>query len=78
MLAQQKQVEAEYVDALSMVGTGETIEKYRKLLRACLIPEDGESLDLHLDSVVDMVEEQRAANEMDGVAPDPEPMDIRM
>lgn len=77
MLGQQKQVEAEYVDALSMVGTGETIEKYRKLLKACLMPEDGENLDLHLDSVVDMVEEQRAAHEMDGGGPD-EPMDIRM
>jgi transcription factor MBP1 len=60
-----------------MVGTGETIEKYRKLLKACLMPEDGENLDLHLDSVVDMVEEQRAAHEMDGGGPD-EPMDIRM
>lgn len=78
MISQQKAVEAEYVDALSMVGTGETIEKYRKLLKACLMPEDGESLDLNLDSVVDMVEEQRAAHEMDGAIPDPDPMDMRM
>lgn len=77
MLGEQKQLEADYVDALSMVGTGETVEKYRKLLKACLMPEDGDSLDLNLDSVVDMVEEQRAAHEMDENGPEAEPIDIR-
>lgn len=75
-LGEQKQLETDYVDALSMVGTGETVEKYRKLLKTCLMPEDGESLDANLDSVVDMVEEQRAADEMDGPGPDAEPMGI--
>lgn len=71
MLAQIRQEESDYVDALSMVGTGDKIEKYRRLLKTCLVPEDGESLDMNLDSVVDMVEEQRAVHDMDG-APETE------
>ncbi|VUC37813.1 unnamed protein product [Clonostachys rosea] len=77
LLADQRQAETEYVDALAMVGTGDKIEKYRKLLKACLEPKDGESLDMNLDSVVDMVEEQRAVHDMDG-GPECDAMDFHI
>uniref|UniRef100_A0A8H7N3F9 HTH APSES-type domain-containing protein n=1 Tax=Bionectria ochroleuca TaxID=29856 RepID=A0A8H7N3F9_BIOOC len=77
LLADQRQAETEYVDALAMVGTGDKIEKYRKLLKTCLEPKDGESLDMNLDSVVDMVEEQRAVHDMDG-GPDCDAMDFHI
>ena len=59
MLREQRQAEAEYVEALSMVGTGDKIEKYRRLLRKCLDPREGETLDTNLDSLIDMMEEER-------------------
>lgn len=77
LLAEQRQVESEYVDALSMVGTGDKIEKYRKLLRRCLDPRDEESLDDNLDSLIDMMEEQREVTGMDGMAGG-EPMDVHV
>ncbi|KND88435.1 Cell division cycle-like protein res1/sct1 [Tolypocladium ophioglossoides CBS 100239] len=66
MLAAQRQAETEYVEALSMVGVGDKIEKYRKLLKRCLDPKDGESLDTNLDSLIDMMEEERDVHDMDG------------
>ena len=77
MLVDQRQVESEYVDALSMVGTGDKIEKYRKLLKRCLDPNDGESLDTNLDSLIDMMEEQREVHDLDGL-PDVEPMEVHV
>lgn len=77
LLAEQRQVESEYVDALSMVGTGDKIEKYRKLLKRCLDPKDGESLDTNLDNLIDMMEEQREVHDLDGL-PDGEPMDVHI
>lgn len=79
LLAEQRQTESEYVEALSMVGTGEKIEKYRRLLKMCLDQKEGESLDGNLDSLIDMMEEQREAsmNDMDGL-PDGEPMDVHV
>lgn len=72
ILADQRAAEVEYVDALSMVGTGDKIEKYRRLLRRCLDPKDGEELDANLDSLIEMMEEDRpgpAAEAADAVAP---------
>ncbi|POR35955.1 Cell division cycle-like protein res1/sct1 [Tolypocladium paradoxum] len=66
MLAEQREAEAEYVDALSMVGVGDKIETYRKLLKHCLDPKDGESLDINLDSLIDMMEEERDVHDMGG------------
>jgi hypothetical protein len=69
ILADQRAAEVEYVDALSMVGTGDKIEKYRRLLRRCLDPKDGEELDANLDSLIEMMEEDRpgpAAEAVDG------------
>lgn len=77
ILAEQRQAENEYVDALSMVGVGENIEKYRKLLKRCLDPKDGESLDSNLDSVIEMMEEERETHDLNGPAVvAPEPMDV--
>ena len=65
----QHDVETDYVNALSMVGTGDKVDKYRKLLVTCLGGDEG-SLDANLDSVVNMVEEQSAALQVDRYAID--------
>ena len=77
LLAEQRQAETEYVDALSMVGTGDKIEKYRRLLKRCLDPKDGESLDTNLDSLIEMMEEERDVHNLDG-SMDGEPMDLNV
>jgi transcription factor MBP1 len=69
-LEEQRQAEAEYVDALSMIGTGDKIEKYRRLLKKCLDPKDADSLDANLDSLIDMMEEERDVSGMDVPASD--------
>lgn len=75
LLAEQRKAETDYVDALSMVGVGDRIERYRKLLKQCLDPKDGEILDTNLDSLIDMMEEEREEHSLDG-AVGVEPMDI--
>ncbi|EKJ72372.1 hypothetical protein FPSE_07396 [Fusarium pseudograminearum CS3096] len=75
LLAEQRKAEAEYVEALSMVGTGDKIEKYKKLLNRCLDTKEAESLDTNLDSLIEMMEEERDENGMVGVM-DPEPMEL--
>ncbi|KAF7548203.1 hypothetical protein G7Z17_g7201 [Cylindrodendrum hubeiense] len=75
MLTEQRQAETEYVDALSMVGTGDKIEKYRRLLKRCLDPKDGESLDTNLDSLIEMMEEESDVHGLDG-SMDREPMEL--
>ncbi|KJR85124.1 uncharacterized protein SPSK_08661 [Sporothrix schenckii 1099-18] len=57
LAAEQKQAEADYVDALAAVGTSDNIEKYRRLLRSCLGPE-AESLEENLDGMIAMMEEE--------------------
>ncbi|OAA70092.1 Transcription regulator HTH, APSES-type DNA-binding domain protein [Akanthomyces lecanii RCEF 1005] len=76
MLTEQRMAETEYVDALSMVGVGDKIEKYRKLLKRCLDPKDGESFDNNLDSIIELMEEERELQDRDGSTVAPEPMDI--
>ncbi len=76
MLTEQRLAEAEYVDALSMVGVGDKIEKYKKLLKRCLDPKDGESFDNNLDSIIELMEEERVRPDRDGPAPAAEPMDL--
>ena len=66
LLSDQRKVENDYVDALSMVGVGDKIDKYRKLLKQCLDPKDGESLDTNLDSLIEMMEEERDVPDIDG------------
>ncbi|KKA29335.1 hypothetical protein TD95_001926 [Thielaviopsis punctulata] len=51
------QAEADYVDALSMVGTGEKIEKYRRLLRKCLDSQSAAMLDECIDDLIEMMQE---------------------
>ncbi|KAL7904796.1 hypothetical protein GGI35DRAFT_472015 [Trichoderma velutinum] len=77
MLMEQRQAETEYVDALSMVGVGDKIEKYRRLLKRCLDSKDGEVLDANLDSLIDMMEEEREVHDLDGsTTAGGEPMDF--
>ncbi|RSL73253.1 hypothetical protein CEP54_000347 [Fusarium duplospermum] len=78
MLAEQRQAETDYVEALSMVGTGDKIEKYRRLLKRCLDPKDGESLDGNLDSLIEMMEEERDVHGMDGMEAEPMELTVGM
>ncbi|KAH8911717.1 apses-domain-containing protein [Coniochaeta sp. PMI_546] len=58
LLSDQRRAEADYVDARGAVGTGEQIDKYRRLLRGCLGPEyDQETLDANLDDLIKTMEE---------------------
>ncbi|KAB5525574.1 hypothetical protein GE09DRAFT_1151802 [Coniochaeta sp. 2T2.1] len=58
LLSDQRLAEADYVDARGAVGTGEQIDKYRRLLRGCLGPEyDQETLDANLDDLIRTMEE---------------------
>ncbi|KXH43046.1 hypothetical protein CSIM01_01800 [Colletotrichum simmondsii] len=75
MLSEQRQSESDYVEALSMVGTGENIDKYRRLLRKCLPPADAENLDENLDNLIEMMEEDR---DLPGDGSGLEPMDVGM
>ncbi|OAA39395.1 ANK-repeat protein MBP1 [Metarhizium rileyi] len=68
LISELRQAENDYVDALSMVGTGDKIEKYRKLLKRCLDQKDGEVLDSNLDNLIEMMEEERDGNDLDGAA----------
>ncbi|RDA90776.1 hypothetical protein CP533_3604 [Ophiocordyceps camponoti-saundersi (nom. inval.)] len=80
-LTEQRQAEMDYVEALSMVGTDDKIDKFRKLLMRCLDPCDGENLDGNLDGIIEMMEEERDAQDLDGcsgVSVLPEPMDLMM
>jgi transcription factor MBP1 len=74
LLDEQKHAESEYVEALSMVGTGDTIEKYRRLLKKCLDPKDADSLDANLDSLIEMMEEERDVSGLS--VPPGDPMDV--
>lgn len=74
-LVEQRGAEAEYVEALSMVGTGERIEQYRRLLKKCLDQSDAETLDANLDSLIEMMEEEKEVVEMVG-GQGGEPMDV--
>lgn len=75
-LAEQRKVEREYVDALGMSGTGENIDKYRRLLKQCLDRVDADNLDANLDDLIEMMEEERSPT--DGPAVAALPADERM
>ncbi|KAI1081517.1 ANK-repeat protein MBP1 [Whalleya microplaca] len=60
LLAVQRRVEQEFVDALGLAGTGDKIDKYRRLLKQCLDPDAAENLDSNLDDLIDMMEEERS------------------
>ncbi|RDA87783.1 hypothetical protein CP532_2477 [Ophiocordyceps camponoti-leonardi (nom. inval.)] len=80
-LAEQRQAEADYVEALSMVGTDDKIDKFRKLLMRCLDPCDSENLDGNLDGIIEMMEEERDTQDLDagssgGVAAASEAMEL--
>ncbi|KAL1893995.1 Transcription factor mbp1 [Sporothrix stenoceras] len=76
LVAEQKQAEVDYVDALAAVGTSDNIEKYRRLLRSCLGPE-AESLEENLDGMIAMMEEEASDSLRTGAAAGPgEAMEI--
>ncbi|KAI0868855.1 ANK-repeat protein MBP1 [Hypoxylon argillaceum] len=60
LVHRQRQAEQEYVNALGHSGTGEKIDKYRRLLKQCLDRQAAENLDAHLDDLIDMMEEERS------------------
>ncbi|KAI0454969.1 ANK-repeat protein MBP1 [Xylaria acuta] len=60
LLRKQREAEQEYVNALGHSGTGEKIDKYRRLLKQCLDRQDAENLDTNLDDLIDMMEEERS------------------
>jgi ankyrin repeat protein len=73
LLCDQRRAEADYVDARGAVGTGEQIDKYRRLLRGCLGPEyDQETLDANLDDLIKTMEEDADTSGAGGG----EPMEI--
>ncbi|KEZ40658.1 hypothetical protein SAPIO_CDS8585 [Scedosporium apiospermum] len=74
LLKELRQSESEYVEALGMVGTGEKIEQYRRLLKKCLDPTDAETLDSNLDSLIEMMEEDKDVVDMAG--PGSDAMDV--
>ncbi|KAI0402578.1 ANK-repeat protein MBP1 [Xylaria palmicola] len=75
LLRRQRDAEQEYVNALGHSGTGEKIDKYRRLLKQCLDRQDAENLDANLDDLIDMMEEERSEGAV--VLPDQgEPMMI--
>ncbi|PFH55990.1 hypothetical protein XA68_17238 [Ophiocordyceps unilateralis] len=81
MVGEQRQAEADYVDALSMVGMDDKIDKYRKLLMRCLDPKDGDCLDTNLDALIDMMEEERDPHDLDDASAVPaasESLDLAM
>ncbi|KAJ9144925.1 Ank-repeat protein mbp1 [Pleurostoma richardsiae] len=59
LVIEARQAETEYVEAVGVVGTGENIEKYRRLLKICLGPE-ADALDDNLDGMIEMFEEEVA------------------
>ena len=60
LVREQRASEADYVEALSMMGTGHNIEQYRRLLNQCLDhPKDTELLDNNLDDLIEMMEEEK-------------------
>jgi hypothetical protein len=74
LLKELRQSESDYVEALGMVGTGEKIEQYRRLLKKCLDPTDAETLDSNLDSLIEMMEEDKDVVDMAG--PGSDAMDV--
>ncbi|KAI1110312.1 ANK-repeat protein MBP1 [Nemania sp. NC0429] len=60
LLHRQRQAEQDYVNALGHSGTGEKIDKYRRLLKQCLDRQDADNLDANLDDLIDMMEEERS------------------
>ncbi|KAI0891161.1 ANK-repeat protein MBP1 [Annulohypoxylon nitens] len=60
LLAEERSAEKEYVDALGASGTGEKIDKYRRLLKDCLDQQAAENLDSNLDDLIEMMEEERS------------------
>ncbi|KAI2618242.1 apses-domain-containing protein [Hypoxylon sp. NC1633] len=75
LIGEQRHAERDYVDALSVSGTGDKIDKYRRLLKQCLEQDVAEILDTNLDALIDMMEEDRS-HAAPGILAQGEPMMI--
>ena len=71
LIVEQNRADEEYVEALGLSGTGEKIDKYRRLLIQCLDRSDAENLDTNLEDLIEMMEEERSDG---GVGVQGEPM----
>jgi ankyrin repeat protein len=58
LLEDQRQAEADYVEARGLTGTGEKIDQYMRLLNSCLPPEDQEALDENIEDMIKMMEDE--------------------
>ncbi|KAL1844200.1 hypothetical protein VTJ49DRAFT_3856 [Mycothermus thermophilus] len=58
LLENQRRAEADYVEARGLTGTGDEIDRYTRLLKSCLPPEDHEMLDENLDDLIKMMEDE--------------------
>jgi transcription factor MBP1 len=67
LLLEQRLAEADYVGAMSQVGTGDKIDRYRRLLKSCLGPE-AESLEDNVDDMLAMMEEEASDVRRNGSA----------
>jgi BMFP domain-containing protein YqiC len=67
LLEDQRQAEADYVEARGLTGTGEKIDQYRRLLNSCLPPEDQEALDENIEDMIKMMEDERSEARLDCV-----------
>ena len=73
ILIEQRRDEARYVEARSMLGTGEMIDKYRHLLQTCLPDEDHDLLDGSLEDMIKMMEDESEILATNGAT---EPMEV--
>ncbi|KAK4445830.1 hypothetical protein QBC34DRAFT_306188 [Podospora aff. communis PSN243] len=58
LLNEQRQLETRYVEARGIMGTGDRIDKYRRLLQNCLPPGEEEHLDENIDDIIKLMEEE--------------------
>lgn len=74
LILEQKRADEEYVEALGLSGTGEKIDKYRRLLIQCLDRTDAENLDANLEDLIEMMEEEQSDGVVVGGTTQGEPM----
>ncbi|KAJ4302453.1 Transcription factor mbp1 (MBF subunit p120) [Collariella sp. IMI 366227] len=64
LLAAQRRAEQDYVDARGVMGTGDKIDKYVRLLKSCLPGEEHEMLDENLEDLIKMMEDEEEEAEV--------------
>ncbi|KAL2136952.1 hypothetical protein VTI74DRAFT_11134 [Chaetomium olivicolor] len=74
LLAAQRRAEQDYVDARGVMGTGDKIDKYVRLLKSCLPGEEHEMLDENLEDLIKMMEDEEEAD--NGERPPPPGLEV--